>query len=92
MAAVSPYPVGTKVRIRKFRRIPDGWNQEMFDYMMGEIAIIRNAPPPGARISTAAYNYKLVNSQWSWRHADFDVLEMPKLEPNSAFRIKKHGI
>ena len=92
MAAVVPYPIGTKVQIKKFKRMPDGWNSEMFTYMMGQTVTIRSAPMPGCLIDSKSYNYKVNGNTWSWRHLDFKVLEMPEIGPNEAFRMKKHGI
>ena len=88
MAQEETYPVGAKVRIRERDRgkKPEGWNSDMMP-LIGEIARIslwENGP------GRNEYRYRLNRWEWSWRHCDLILLELPKLNPNSAFRNRKH--
>lgn len=83
------YPVGTKVLINTFMRMPDGWNGHMFDELMGQTATIISAPSYIA--DPRSYNYKLDKWQWAWRHLDLTPVHGVEPEPNLAFRIKKHA-
>lgn len=85
---VEPYPKGTKVIIRTFQEMPDGWNGHMFDELMGKTAVIRSSPHRVRDVRS--YNYKLDRWEWSWRHTDLIPINGGKLEPNTAFRIKKY--
>ena len=85
---VEAYPIGSKVRVKKPKKKPSNWNYEM-TALAGKTFIIRAGPRHLCYNND--YAYTLEGYQWSWRHMDLELLELPKPEPNLAFRMKKHG-
>ena len=84
MATLETYPVNSKVRIKDPGKKPSNWNPKMVE-LIGATATIRLASGPGK-----AYRYYLTGWDWTWRHCDLELLELPKLDPNREFRNKKH--
>ena len=89
MSKIATYPPGTIVRIMRWELKPGNWNDVMFDSLSGRKAVIRSSARSD-NINT--YRYTLEGYEWSWRHCDLMLIELPKPEPNRAFRNKKRGI
>lgn len=85
------YPPGSLIRVASPASRPGNWNSEMFDELRGTIAKVLRITP--GHDNPERYRYYLDNStghiQWSWRHVDLILLELPELEPNMAFRNMK---
>ena len=75
--------------IRKWERKPANWNVDMYDKLSGITTVVRHVYP-GAEDDTT-YRYNLKGWHWDWRHCDLILISLPEPNPNSAFRIKKHG-
>jgi len=88
MAKEQTYPVGSKVKIKSPGGKPDGWNEDMIP-LIGEMALIERCHDD--RLPDR-YIYRLNRWEWSWRHCDLELLEAGKLNPNEAFRYRKHAI
>jgi len=78
------YPIGTKIVIQDPGKKPAGWNAKMME-LVGCVSYITQ--------NTLGYpfRYRLKGWDWSWRHADLILVRLPKLDPNIAFRNKKHA-
>lgn len=79
------YPVGSKVRIKDPGKIPSNWNGHMM-MLVGRTAFVVKSERQGI------YRYRLDSWDWSWRHCDLELVEMPKLNPNIEFRNRRYGI
>jgi hypothetical protein len=84
------YPVGSLVKVKRRKKRPSNWNEEMFDHIQGQTAEIwRNGNCDV--LDDKDYMYKLKGWQWTWRHMDLELISVGRPDPNIAFRIKKHG-
>lgn len=73
---------GDKVLIRTYDKKPGLWDDsgEMFG-LMGTVHIIERL---------AGLYYKLSGVDWSWREEDLIPLEEGRVDPNTAFQIKRN--
>jgi len=84
------YPVGTVVKVKKRMSQPSNWNEDMFNDIAGmTLKVVSNSME--TITSGRKYIYTLEGYRWSWRHIDLKLVKAAELEPNLAFRIKKHG-
>lgn len=81
------YPINSKVKIRDPGKKPSNWNMEMMK-LVGRISTIRRVNPNAHKI----YLYVLNGWNWNWRHVDLELIELPKLDPNRAFRNRRNEI
>ena len=79
------YPKGAKVKIRDPGEKPVNWNIKMMELVGCVSSVRRNG-------HHYPYRYSLQDWDWTWRHCDLLLLSSPELDPNSAFRNKKHAI
>ena len=85
MAKEPTYPVDSMIKIKHPGQKPSNWNHDMMA-MIGDVYHVQRADPPSPG---GLYRYYLVNCQWTWRHQDLELLKLPTLDPNSAFRNRK---
>lgn len=88
MAKKPTYPVGSLVRVKDPGKRPGNWNGDMMG-LIGQTAYIHTADPHTPK---GSYRYRLANWQWTWRHQDLELLELPKLDPNAAFRNRRYAL
>jgi hypothetical protein len=81
------YPINSKVKIRDPGKKPANWNMAMMQ-LVGKTAMIRRVNPDAHKI----YLYVLHGIRWNWRHVDLELIELPKLDPNRAFRNRRNEI
>ncbi len=82
------YPVGLEVKIVARKKKPHNWNNHMMA-LGGRICHITNTGLADA--PDTLYHYHVDISTYLWRHIDLIPTKSIKLDPNRAFRYKKHG-
>jgi len=88
MAKISTYPVGSRIEIKDPGKQPSNWNSVMMG-LIGVSSYIVNADPHKPK---GSYRYRLAHFTWAWRHQDLELLALPKLDPNAAFRKRKYEL
>lgn len=78
------YPKNSLVKIKDPGRRPSNWNPMMMA-LVGKRARVKKSNEHGD------YRYYLIDMEWVWRHCDLELVELPKLDPNSEFRSRKRA-
>jgi hypothetical protein len=79
------YPKNSLVKIKDPGRRPGNWNVDMMK-LIGKHVRIKKSDEHGD------YRYYLGDMKWVWRHCDLELVELPKLDPNTEFRSRKRAI
>jgi len=85
MAKESTYPVDSLVKIKDPGNKPGNWNWDMMALIGAHSYITASSSPHPRR----PYRYHLADWEWTWRHEDLELLKLPGLDPNAAFRNRK---
>ena len=73
---------GDKVLIKTYMHNPDFWDRDRVMFgLMGTTGTVERYVGDG--------RYRLVGLSWTWRGRDLMLIAGAKLEPNTAFRIKR---